>query len=291
VTTRTVATSSVSTSTKAVTTTVITTPTKVTISPIPAQYINLPKYTRSADNVILQNALIARGYLAPGLNTGYYGEMTAIAVVKYKQSLGSSASNTITQPPVQTATVSKTPSKTVVIPTSYEKIPLYSRGAAVTELQKLLVSAGYLNAAYVTGYYGQLTKAAFDAYKAKANTTSVAPTISPKTTTTKTVATTTTKTSPIVVPKAVTATTTVFTRTMSEGSTGADVLALKTFLNTRGFTVTSSGNTYDAATTKAVAQFQRVYSAVLSDPSGIVGESGTVGVATLKLINQINAKK
>lgn len=88
-------------------------------------------------------------------------------------------------------------------------------GNDVTELQKFLISKGLLGAQYVTGYFGPLTQAALANFQ-KAG---------------------------VITPTVVNATQTTasFSRTLTMGSSGEDVRSLQKFLNSRGFTISTSG--------------------------------------------------
>ena len=56
--------------------------------------------------------------------------------------------------------------------------------------------------------------------------------------------------------------------TLHQGDTGTAVTQLKKYLNTAGYTVSSSGNSYDATTVNKVKSFQNDYGAIVD---GIVG--------------------
>lgn len=67
--------------------------------PIPTVYLNLIPGTRSTAVITLQKYLIANGFLAPNLSTGYYGQLTASAVSRYRAQNASpisASSNTLT---------------------------------------------------------------------------------------------------------------------------------------------------------------------------------------------------
>jgi peptidoglycan hydrolase-like protein with peptidoglycan-binding domain len=161
---------------------------------------------------------------------------------------GGSGSRTIVAVPTLATTT-----KTTLIPT-LTPTPTFNIGATgkeVTAFQNLLVSKGYLNAKYVTGYYGPITQKAAAAY---ANST------------------------------------TGFKRTLSLGNTGADVKALQVALNKLGFTVSKSGpgspgnetTMYGPNTARAVSLFQQAYSAAVLTPTGLKYPTGTFGPASMK---------
>lgn len=56
--------------------------------------------------------------------------------------------------------------------------------------------------------------------------------------------------------------------TLHQGDTGTAVTQLKKYLNTAGYTVSSSGNSYDTTTVNKVKSFQNDYGAIVD---GIVG--------------------
>ncbi len=76
-----------------------------------------------------------------------------------------------------------------------------------------------------------------------------------------------------------------FTRTLSLGSVGSDVLELEKYLNTHGFIIASSGvgslghetKTFGSKTSAALLKFQK--------KMGIKGANGILGPATIKFIN------
>lgn len=99
----------------------------------------------------LQNRLLTLGYMDYSVPTGYYGEVTKAAVVRF-QSMNGLASDGVVGP----ATSSK------IYASDAPRLVLYpgSRGEAVTAVQARLRDLGYLSASDVTGNYGDATKAA-----------------------------------------------------------------------------------------------------------------------------------
>jgi peptidoglycan hydrolase-like protein with peptidoglycan-binding domain len=145
----------------------------------------------------------------------------------------------------------------------------------VVALQNLLIQYGYLRSGLNTGYYGALTQAAVNAYRAATTVSAVqsAPT------------------GMIITPTIGGS----FTRTLKIGSTGADVKALQVFLNTHGFTIATSGNGslghettyYGPATAAAVSRFQVAHSAEILAPYGLTQGTGNFGTGTMKVVNAL----
>lgn len=104
------------------------------VSAKPASTINdvikIAPGSRGTNVTNLQNYLIDAGYLAPGNNTGYYGNLTKTAVMKYKADLNSSVSAlpTPTYSPVSTPTYTPTytvtPASTQIY--TYTPTPVYT---------------------------------------------------------------------------------------------------------------------------------------------------------------------
>jgi peptidoglycan hydrolase-like protein with peptidoglycan-binding domain len=65
---------------------------------IPGNLLSLSYGTRSTEVVNLQNGLIKYGYLAPGLNTGFYGPLTQAAIARYRVAAPSPVSVTSSIP-------------------------------------------------------------------------------------------------------------------------------------------------------------------------------------------------
>ncbi len=101
--------------------------------------------------------------------------------------------------------------------------------------------------------------------------------------------TSTTPLSTLVVPPTSSSNTTTFTRDLSFGSTGTDVIALQRFLNSRGFTVSTTGpgspgneiNVFGSRTQAALARFQTSV--------GITPASGYFGPITRSFVNALGA--
>lgn len=88
-----------------------------------------------------------------------------------------------------------------------------------------------------------------------------------------------------------------FTRSLSQGSTGADVLALQKFLNSSADTqvaVSGAGapgfetSYYGPATAAAVSKFQVKYSSEILVPSGLTSPTGYFGPASMAKANALN---
>lgn len=99
----------------------------------------------------LQNRLLTLGYMDYSNPTGYFGEVTRAAVVRYQRINGLSADG-IAGP----ATNGK------LYAADAERLVLYpgARGEPVSAVQARLRDLGYLSASDVTGYYGDATRAA-----------------------------------------------------------------------------------------------------------------------------------
>jgi cell wall-associated NlpC family hydrolase len=99
----------------------------------------------------LQNRLLTLGYMDYSNPTGYFGEVTRAAVVRYQRLNGLSADGI-----VGPATNGKLYSADAV------RLVLYqgARGEPVSAVQARLRDLGYLSASDVTGYYGDATRAA-----------------------------------------------------------------------------------------------------------------------------------
>ncbi|MEI6058054.1 MAG: peptidoglycan-binding domain-containing protein, partial [bacterium] len=89
--------------------------------------------------------------------------------------------------------------------------------------------------------------------------------------------------------------TTTFTRTISQGSTGADVKALQVFLNTHGYIIATSGNgspghesTYFGIATKnALIKFQNANKATILTPYGLTKGTGILGAKTREVVEMM----
>jgi peptidoglycan hydrolase-like protein with peptidoglycan-binding domain len=159
------------------------------------------------------------------------------------------------------------------IPSNLLGFSLGTSNSNVVALQNLLIQYGYLKAGLNTGYYGALTQAAVNAYRAAQATTI---TNVPTSAATPTLSGT-------------------FIRTLKIGSTGADVKALQVFLNTHGFTIATSGNGslghettyYGPATAAAVSRFQLAHAAEILAPYGLTQGTGNFGAGTMREVNSI----
>jgi peptidoglycan hydrolase-like protein with peptidoglycan-binding domain len=166
----------------------------------------------------------------------------------------------------------------------------------------------------VSGFFGPLTQAAVEAFQSKTgivssgtptttgygtvgNKTRTAintilslgaqtPTTNGSSTTSTTVQTTTTTST------SGTSSNYTFTRNLSLGMTGPDVLALQQFLNAHGFTIAQTGNGspghetsyFGASTAAAVARFQEYFASKILTPYGLSSGTGFFGAATRGMV-------
>ena len=152
-------------------------------APVVAQAASTPAATNSCDSlksanfkigdsnsqvVELQKCLKSAGLFSwPDGFTGYFGNYTNGKFNEWK-----SGNNTPTpQPspaPVTTPSNSGTPEECKSLP--YQKWYMTQRGAEVTKLQNCLTSLGYYrHPAGVTGYFGNVTRAAYEAWTTDIN--------------------------------------------------------------------------------------------------------------------------
>jgi hypothetical protein len=81
----------------------------------------------------------------------------------------------------------------------------------------------------------------------------------------------------------------IFTQTLSLGSTGSQVLLLKSVLSLDLGITLSNTDIFDQATQNAVNQFQQKYAAVILTPIGLTAPTGIVGPATRAKLNALLA--
>lgn len=189
-------------------------------------------------------------------------------------SAGNTTSSTTTQ-----QIISKTP---VVFPSEFLSLTLGSRNEAVKRLQIFLNNNGFQIATrgpgskgQETNYFGNLTLQALNRYKASLKTPSVINTQVIKSNTTSIVGT--------------------FTRSLTLGSVGPDVKNLQIFLNSKGFTVSTTGigsvgqesNYFGIATQKALIKFQEYYAKDILIPNNLTKGTGYFGPATIRKVNDI----
>lgn len=126
----------------------------------------------------LQNFLEAKGFLTmpTGIAKGTFGALTRSAVRAYQKSKGISATGfvgpltrALLNSSIKTEATQTTSTASFSFTTNMQ---LGSRGGDVTELQKLLIAQGFLNAE-ATGYFGKLTEAAVRAYQTKNGISSI----------------------------------------------------------------------------------------------------------------------
>jgi fibronectin type 3 domain-containing protein len=149
--------------------------------------------------------------------------------------------------------------------------------------QRQLIAGGFLDAGYDTGFYGPLTRAAWE----KFNAVSVKPVIIP------------------VIASISSALSSTSAETLSllqglhPGSIGEPVRILQVFLNGHGFTISTDGPGapgketayFGAGTKRALIAFQEYYSGSILSPQGLTSGTGTVGPATLAKILVLILKK
>ncbi len=90
-----------------------------------------------------------------------------------------------------------------------------------------------------------------------------------------------------------------FTRNLSVGDTGTDVMELQKFLNANGFTVAQSGpgspgnetTYYGSLTADAVKRFQEAYASDILAPLGLTAGTGYFGASTRAKVNELCAEK
>jgi len=151
-------------------------------------------------------------------------------------------------------------------------LTLGSQGSDVTALQNILISQSYLGAGYDTGYFGHLTEGALVKFQLAHGISPASGYYGSKTRAyiadmeRSTVAPPTSASAPIIVPVSTSTTpSTAFTRDLTLGSTGSDVLALQQYLNTHGYVITTTGpgspgnesDYFGPKTQSALAKFQK----------------------------------
>lgn len=99
----------------------------------------------------LQNRLLTLGYMDYSTPTAYYGAITRAAVVRF-QGMNGLGADGVVGPATNAKLYSSNAPKLV--------LNVGSRGEAVTALQARLRDLGYTDSSNVTGYYGNITKAA-----------------------------------------------------------------------------------------------------------------------------------
>jgi peptidoglycan hydrolase-like protein with peptidoglycan-binding domain len=127
----------------------------------------------------LQEILIDNGYLAPGLNTGYYGSLTVAAVEDMQADSGyldiDGAFGPNTREYVANGFIGVAPANPqAALPSiGLSVLDIGSSGPAVVQLQEFLISAGYLAEGLATGFYGPLTQTAVEDMQADSGYLSV----------------------------------------------------------------------------------------------------------------------
>jgi len=214
-------------------------------------------------------------------------------------------------PVVATTTATTTTCKTLMYPIITKQLSLGMTGNDVVVLQKILALERFFTTSSTSGTYGPQTAAAVSSFQKKNN---IVISGTPETTGLGNVGP---KTRAFInqlisqgkyptlgqcvtnVPVLNTPTTNVqsykFTRSLTLGSTGADVKALQVFLNSQGFTVAKGGagspgneTTYFGNATKAaLIKFQEYYAKDILMPNGLTKGTGFFGVATMNKVNAI----
>lgn len=120
----------------------------------PANAVSKPSGTykitdRGNDVKVIQQQLVSLGYMQSKHVTGYFGEITQSAVIKYQKD-----NNLKTDGIVGKATLSSLFDVKINQNRSYK---LEDEGEDVKALQRLLIQKGYLGSKYDTGYFGSLT--------------------------------------------------------------------------------------------------------------------------------------
>jgi peptidoglycan hydrolase-like protein with peptidoglycan-binding domain len=185
---------------------------------------------------------------------------------------------TLTTSKTSTYTPASSLSAVPTIPSPLLSIPYGTRSSSVVSLQNQLISLGFLASGLNTGYYGSLTQAAIAKYQASLKTQATIPSTQ----------NTQSPNSQLQTPNSST-----FTRTLTLGSTGADVKALQVFLNNHGYIVASAGpgskanesTYYGPATAAAISRFQLAHFSTVLAPYGLTKGTGNFGPATMKVVN------
>lgn len=99
----------------------------------------------------LQNRMLTLGYMDYSAPTGYFGGVTKAAVVRF-QSMNGLAADGIAGPATNAKLYAPDAPRLVLYPGA--------RGEAVSAVQARLRDLGYVGSSDVTGYYGNITKAA-----------------------------------------------------------------------------------------------------------------------------------
>jgi hypothetical protein len=177
------------------------------------------------------------------------------------------------------------------------------RGADVTLLQQFLIDKGWLLVPAPTGLYGVGTEAAVAKFQlAQGLVTSRASSgygrVGPRTMAALNAAMAgysgdISAPPTVSMPGAPAPAASSFTRTLSVGMSGNDVLRLQRLLNSLGFTIAASGpgspgheNTYfGPATKQALIRFQETYAQDILTPAGLTKGTGSLGPATRRKID------
>lgn len=107
--------------------------------------------SRGSEVTALQERLLKLGYMDYPSATGYFGEVTKIAVIRFQSNNGLGADGVVG--PATNAKLFSSTAKTLLL-------NIGSRGEAVSTLQARLRDLGYTTSDNVTGYYGAITKSA-----------------------------------------------------------------------------------------------------------------------------------
>jgi hypothetical protein len=136
---------------------VMTAPASSSIEPlISTSLLNLTYGSTGPSVISLQDSLITYGYLAPSYNTGYYGNLTKVAVAKYLSATSRTLTSSVIASPITTS-----------IPLFTRTLTLGSTGSDVKNLQIFLNDHGFTISTSGNGspnhestYFGPATKAA-----------------------------------------------------------------------------------------------------------------------------------
>jgi len=199
---------------------------------------------------LLQQILCSMGYLESDSVTGHFGDKTEAAVRKFQADNGISATGVVGK-----QTIEKLNSLASVEKLETDRI--YQAGdedAGVKALQQRLCTLGYLEAKYVTGYYGAITVAAVKKFQ-KNNQISETGTVA-----TLTLAALNSAAAKTNAEKDGTAESIAKPGTLRYGDTGNSVKTLQQNLKKLGYFSGTATGEFGDVTKAAVIKFQKAYS-------------------------------